>query len=136
MKVVVALDSFVSGCNSLLLICSKGTVNPCLNGGGCSHFCTVQDRLRVCTCPEGLILKEGFQCVNSSVFCRGRQFACSNGKCLLDSMVCNKKDDCGDGSDELSALCGMIVCQCHSNCAPTPPLTKKSIANSIGLMLG
>ena len=89
-------------------IISSGTISPCLHGGGCSHFCEVQAGTRVCSCPAGLVLKDGFQCVSKSAICRGRQFACSNGKCLLDSLVCNKENDCGDNSDELTALCGKL----------------------------
>ena len=60
----------------------------------------------MCRCPVGLALKSEFQCVNKSVVCPGRQFACSNGRCLTDGLVCDKQNDCGDSSDELPALCG------------------------------
>ena len=83
-----------------------GTISPCLNGGGCSHLCEVNAGKRMCSCPPGLQLKEGYQCVNKSVVCSGRLFACSNGKCVLDSLLCNREDDCGDKSDELTTLCG------------------------------
>lgn len=52
------------------------------------------------------MLKDEVQCVNISVVCAARQFACSNGRCLSDSAVCDKHNDCGDSSDELPALCG------------------------------
>ena len=60
----------------------------------------------MCRCPAGLALKNEFQCVNKSVVCPGRQFVCSNGRCLMDGLVCDKQNDCGDSSDELPALCG------------------------------
>ena len=85
---------------------SSGTVNPCFDGGGCSHFCQVQGQKPLCSCPAGLILKGEFQCVNKSVVCPGQQFACTDGKCLADSYVCDNQNDCGDSSDELPAMCG------------------------------
>ncbi|XP_060066889.1 suppressor of tumorigenicity 14 protein homolog [Ylistrum balloti] len=36
--------------------------------------------------------------------CSPTQFTCSNGKCISQSAVCDKHDDCTDGSDE--NLCG------------------------------
>ena len=92
--------------NFELFLLILGTVSPCLNGGGCSHFCEVRAQKRICTCPAGLVLKDGFQCVNKSAVCQRRQFVCSNGKCLWDRLVCNTVNDCGDNSDELTALCG------------------------------
>ena len=62
----------------------------------------------MCTCPSGLALKDGFLCVNKSVVCSELQFACLNGKCVLDMDVCDKENDCGDNSDESSALCGKL----------------------------
>lgn len=37
--------------------------------------------------------------------CPGFQFKCSNGLCIDTWNVCNYRDDCGDGSDEVN--CGM-----------------------------
>ncbi|XP_068751456.1 low-density lipoprotein receptor-related protein 1-like isoform X2 [Montipora capricornis] len=89
------------------------TVNPCFEGGGCSHFCQVQGQKPLCSCPAGLILKGEFQCVNKSVVCPGQQFACTDGKCLADSYVCDKQNDCGDSSDELPAMCARRQCQAN-----------------------
>lgn len=66
---------------------------------------------RVCTCPSGLVLKDGFLCVNKSAVCQRRQFACLNGNCVLDMQVCDKENDCGDNTDESSALCGKLSYQ-------------------------
>lgn len=37
--------------------------------------------------------------------CLGFRFKCFNGLCIDLGYVCNYKDDCGDGFDEVS--CGM-----------------------------
>ena len=65
----------------------------------------------MCTCPSGLVLKDGFLCVNKSAVCQRRQFACLNGNCVMDMQVCDKENDCGDNSDESSALCGKLKVQ-------------------------
>lgn len=33
------------------------------------------------------------------------RFRCANGYCIYAGLMCNKKDDCGDGSDEGEELC-------------------------------
>lgn len=41
--------------------------------------------------------------------CSPSQFACTNGNCVSQSMVCDGNNDCGDNSDEVPELqCGMI----------------------------
>lgn len=34
-----------------------------------------------------------------------KQYLCSNGVCLNDSLVCNGANDCGDNSDESTKCC-------------------------------
>lgn len=36
-------------------------------------------------------------------------FACLNGRCVKSELLCDSKDDCGDGSDE--ANCGIDGCR-------------------------
>lgn len=33
------------------------------------------------------------------------KFRCENGYCIHAGLLCNQKDDCGDGSDEKEDLC-------------------------------
>lgn len=33
------------------------------------------------------------------------KFRCDNGFCIYSGLMCNKNDDCGDGSDEKENLC-------------------------------
>lgn len=33
------------------------------------------------------------------------RFRCANGYCVYSGLLCNQKDDCGDGSDEKEELC-------------------------------
>ncbi|XP_074657056.1 uncharacterized protein LOC141910238 [Tubulanus polymorphus] len=40
------------------------------------------------------------------------QFICDNGKCLIDTgLLCNRKDDCGDNSDEIRLCDVSVSCQ-------------------------
>lgn len=45
-------------------------------------------------------------CVPQDHNCTATKFICSNGKCIYKSWVCDQDDDCKDGSDENSNLCG------------------------------
>ncbi|TGZ42705.1 Vitellogenin receptor, partial [Temnothorax longispinosus] len=50
------------------------------------------------------------------------QYLCGNQRCIALNAVCNKKDDCGDGSDE-GAGCTSSNCtsaKCHHECQATP----------------
>uniref|UniRef100_A0A4W5P137 Low density lipoprotein receptor b n=1 Tax=Hucho hucho TaxID=62062 RepID=A0A4W5P137_9TELE len=54
--------------------------------------------------------------------CTNDEFRCSNGQCIAVSFVCDKDNDCSDGSDETScptATCGPNAFQCNNTvCVP------------------
>uniref|UniRef100_A0A6Q2Z9X6 EGF-like domain-containing protein n=1 Tax=Esox lucius TaxID=8010 RepID=A0A6Q2Z9X6_ESOLU len=40
------------------------------------------------------------KCLAAGSLCNGSFFMCSNGRCISEGSLCDKKDDCGDQSDE------------------------------------
>nr|XP_009859681.2 G-protein coupled receptor GRL101 precursor-like isoform X1 [Ciona intestinalis] len=44
---------------------------------------------------------------NSNRTCSRGYFQCRNGKCIAFGLACNRKDNCGDGSDEIRARPGL-----------------------------
>lgn len=40
--------------------------------------------------------------------CYSDEFSCENGRCIAVGLICNTHNNCGDGSDELNALCGVL----------------------------
>ena len=42
----------------------------------------------------------------SKRYCPARNFPCNNTLCVHKMWVCDGEDDCGDGSDEATELCG------------------------------
>ena len=48
-----------------------------------------------------------FVCFSVDWKCASFQRKCPKGICIFDLQVCNGKDDCGDGSDEIN--CGKLV---------------------------
>lgn len=43
----------------------------------------------------------------TSPLCPGFRFKCASGPCIDPKYVCDYRDDCGDGSDEVN--CGMLT---------------------------
>lgn len=40
--------------------------------------------------------------------CQVNQFSCGNGRCIPTSWLCDREDDCGDGTDEMTS-CGKWI---------------------------
>lgn len=53
--------------------------------------------------------------------CYSDEFQCANGRCISVNLICNKHDNCGDNSDELNKLCGLLYL---------------SVAAIVGIILG
>ena len=49
-----------------------------------------------------------FALVTPAPTCPGGQFYCDNGQCIPYQFVCNKKEDCTDGSDEPPHCCKFV----------------------------
>ena len=88
-------------CKPLFWVCDS--VRDCEDGSdeeGCSE-CGRGRAGGLCAAPRGLAAgpRVPAECL-CSPGCPPNAFKCDNGKCLPQSQQCDRKDDCGDGSDE------------------------------------
>uniref|UniRef100_A0A3B4FER3 LDL receptor related protein 1B n=1 Tax=Pundamilia nyererei TaxID=303518 RepID=A0A3B4FER3_9CICH len=75
--------------------------NACsVNYGGCTTLCLAIPGGRVCACADNQVLEKN----NVTQPCQAEQFSCQNGRCIPRSWSCDREDDCGDKSDEISCF--------------------------------
>lgn len=57
-----------------------------------------------CGCPDGSPIDENGTCNSQDSTCSAGFFKCNNDKCIPEKWVCDKDNDCGDGSDEVNSI--------------------------------
>ncbi|XP_063629184.1 prolow-density lipoprotein receptor-related protein 1-like [Cydia splendana] len=88
--------------------------DPCATlNGGCAELCTLSAEGVVCACRPGRELNpDRSSCRPTATHCEDGQFACAEGLCIPEELVCDGVNNCGsrDASDEDLYYCTSRVC--------------------------
>ncbi|XP_073535861.1 low-density lipoprotein receptor-related protein 12 isoform X2 [Phyllobates terribilis] len=92
------------------------SISPAQNSDGAkacgstipAPYTSIQDHVWIKFHSDDHISKKGFHLsfTTGKKKCDRNRFRCDNGKCISETLKCNRMDDCGDGSDE--KLCAKL----------------------------
>lgn len=93
---ILSLCLFPTSCHSDKMILYTGLLPQQKTGISRIH--------EECGCPDGSPVDDSGTCQSVNSTCAPAFFKCNNDKCIPQKWVCDKDNDCGDGSDEVGRV--------------------------------
>ena len=96
--VLQVMDGIYSNATPIANLCGNSIPSPIISKGNALYLIFISDQMMS---YRGFRLHFKMEALNNqNSECDSNQFKCRNNKCIERHLICNKNDECGDGSDE------------------------------------